>query len=399
MIEVGGVFMLEVSAALDIVLRHARRLPAETVPLAPTALGQVLAEGVAADLDSPPFDKAMMDGYAVRAADGGERRVVGEVAAGGSAAVVVGPGEAVRIFTGAPIPPGADAVVKQEDTTADGGVVRLMSPLKPGQNIFRRGQEMTAGDVVLPAGTALSPVALGVLAAVGRTEVAVFPRPTVGVIVTGNELVEAGTRPTGGQIRNTNGPMLAAQAARAGAMPRYLGIARDDEAAMRALIADGLESSNVLLLSGGVSVGKYDLVPDVLKSLGVETHFHSVRMKPGKPLLFGTKGGTLVLGLPGNPVSGYVGFELFVRPALDTMLGRESATRVLTLPLSEPLTANHDRPTYHPAVVARDSVRPLPWSGSADLRGLLAATGFVVIPPGAVKLAVGDAVSVVLTNG
>lgn len=391
--------MLEVSAAREIVLRHARRLPPAVTPLSPVVLGQVLAEDVVADLDSPPFDKSMMDGYAVRAADGGERRVVGEVAAGGSVVVAVGPGEALRIFTGAPIPAGADAVVKQEDTTADGGVVRAAFPVKPGQNIFRRGQEMKSGDVVVPAGTVLSSVALGVLAAVGRTELAVFPRPTVGVIVTGNELVEAGTRPTGGQIRNTNGPMLAAQAARAGAVPRYLGIARDDETAMRELIREGLESSNVLLLSGGVSVGKYDLVPDVLKSLGVETHFHSVRMKPGKPLLFGTKGNTLVFGLPGNPVSGYVGFELFVRPALDTMQGREVLLRELKLPLSEPLAANHDRPTYHPAVVARDSVRPLPWSGSADLRGLLAANGFIVLPPGAVKLAAGDAVSVVLTIG
>jgi molybdopterin molybdotransferase len=148
-----------------------------------------------------------------------------------------------------------------------------------------------------------------------------------------------------------------------------------------------------------VSVGKYDLVPDVLKSLGVETHFHSVRMKPGKPLLFGTKGGTLVFGLPGNPVSGYVGFELFVRPALDAMLGREPEMTELKLPLAEPLAASHDRPTYHPAVVARDSVRPLPWSGSADLRGLLAANGFVVLPPGEVRYAAGDVVSVMLTNG
>jgi molybdopterin molybdotransferase len=391
--------MLEVAAALEIVLRHARRLPLAVTPLAPAVLGQVLAEGVAADLDSPPFDKSMMDGYAVRAADGGERRVVGEVAAGGSATVAVGLGEAVRIFTGAPIPAGADAVVKQEDTTTDGDVVRITSPVKPGQNIFRRGQEMKAGDVVLPAGAVLSPVALGVLAAVGQTEAMVFPRPTVGVIVTGNELVEADTRPTGGQIRNTNGPMLAGQAARAGAVSRYLGIARDDEAAMRALIADGLATSNVLLLSGGVSVGMYDLVPDVLKALGIDTHFHTVRMKPGKPLLFGTKDGTLVFGLPGNPVSGYVGFELFVKPAIDKLLGREAVSREVALPLSEPLTANHDRPTYHPAVVARDSVRPLPWSGSADLRGLLAANGFIVVPPGAVKWTAGDAVSVVLTNG
>jgi molybdopterin molybdotransferase len=364
-------------------------------------LGQVLATDIVADLDSPPFDKSMMDGFAVRSADGTKPdtalRVVGEVAAGGKAMVEVGSGEAVRIFTGAMIPTGADAVVKQEETTSADGTVRLAKPVQAGQNILRRGQEMKAGEVVVRAGTVLSPITFGVFAAVGKTSVPAIPLPKVGVLVTGNELVEANTKPMGGQIRNTNGPMLVAQAVRAGSLPRYLGIARDDEAVMRSLIQEGLMTSNILLLSGGVSVGQYDLVPDVLKSLGVEIHFHHVRMKPGKPLLFGTKGDVLVFGLPGNPVSAHVGFELFVRPAIGMMGGHGAAWREEKLPLTASLSVNHDRPTYHPAVVSREGVRPLPWFGSADLRGLLAANGFVVLPPGEVNYPAGEPVTVVPT--
>lgn len=391
--------MLEVAEALRIVGCYAMRLAAVEVPLSPDVLGRTLFETVTADLDSPPFDKSMMDGYAVRAADGTELRVVGEVAAGGTATVPVGPGEAVRIFTGAPIPPGADAVVKQEDVSTSGGNITLSKAVTPGQNVHRRGQEMTAGDPVLVHGTMISPVVLGLLAAVGRTAASVIPAPRLSVLSTGDELVEATERPAGGQIRNTNGPMLMGQAARAGAEPRYLGIAWDDEARLRELTRHGLETSDILVLSGGVSVGKYDRVPDVLRSLGVEVHFHTVRMKPGKPLLFGTCGGVLVFGLPGNPVSAFVGFELFVRPAVASMCGRKGGLVEFALPLLDPLTANHDRPTYHPAVIHQTVVTLLPWSGSADLRGLLTANGFVVIPPGPVNWPAGTTVPVVAIHG
>lgn len=400
--------MLEVPAAREIVLRHTRRMPPEVTTLTPAALNQVLAEDVVADLDSPPFAKAMMDGYAVRSADctapGVTLRVTKELAAGAMPMDPVGPGEAMRVFTGAMLPDGADAVVKQEETDAAGDAVTLRTAVAAGQHVLARGQETKAGDVVVSAGTVISPAAFGLFAAVGRTTVPTVPPPVVNVLVTGNELVEANTRPTGGQIRNTNGPMLMAQTVRAGALPRYLGIARDDKAGMTSLIREGITTGNVLVLSGGVSVGKYDLVPDVLKELGVEIHFHTVRMKPGKPLLFGTKGDVLVFGLPGNPVSAYVGFELFVKPAIGVLRGRDGSTpRELTLTLTEPLTARHDRPTYHPAVITQTptvrTVKPLPWFGSADLRGLLSANGFIVLPPGEVKCAAGDAVQVVFTHG
>ncbi len=392
--------MIDVATAREIVLRHAKPLAPRAEWLSPAVLGETLAEDVTADIDSPPFDKSMMDGYAVRAADcGSPLRVVGEVQAGGVSGVDVKAGEAVRIFTGAPIPPGAGAVVKQEETTVEGDYVRALKPVKPGANIFRRGSEMRTGEVVVPAGTVLTPVALGLLAAAGRVmaELNRHPVPGVGILTTGNELVHACDRPKGGQIRNTNEPMLEAMAHRAGGMPYSFGIYPDDEHLKQGII-DGLHQ-DILVLSGGVSVGKYDLVPDVLKSLGVEIHFHTVRMKPGKPLLFGTLGEKLIFGLPGNPVSAAVGFELFVRPAIDIMCGRtDPGPKELRLPLNELLTARHDRPTYHPAVIGPDSVRPLPWQGSADLRALLPANGYIVLPPGEVNLSPGDVVQVVDTR-
>lgn len=392
--------MLDVATAREIVFRHAKPLAPLNCQLGPGRLGLKLAEDVVADIDSPPFDKSMMDGYAVRAADcSSPLKLVGEVQAGAVAATPVGAGATVRIFTGAPIPPGADAVVKQEDATVEGEAVRVQKPVKPGANIFRRGSEMRIGEVVVPAGTVLTPVVCGVLAAAGRESALIHCPPVVRLVVTGNELVEPRHIPREGQIRNTNGPMLEMLAERAGGLTHEYVTVRDDADKLRYHIGEALEVGNVVLLCGGVSVGKYDLVPDALKSLGVEIHFHTVRMKPGKPLLFGTKDGKLVFGLPGNPVSSAVGFELFVRPVIDIMCGRtDHGPKELRVPLSEPLSARHDRPTYHPAVVGVESVRPLPWQGSADLRALLPANGFIVLPPGEVNWPAGETVTVILST-
>lgn len=394
--------MLEVADALRTVLAHAAPLhPSPHGLRLADALGRVLAEDVRADLDSPPFTKSLMDGYAVHAAEcPGVLRVVGEVAAGAVPANVLHPGEAAAIFTGAPIPEGADAVVMKERTELlPDGRVRIAEPIAVGKNILPRGHEMTEGEVVLPRGTLLSPVACGLLASVGRTQVAAIPAPRVGILATGNELVEPGAKPGPGQIRNSNGPMLLAQSRRAGAVPTDHGIGRDDPQALASMIRQALHEADVLLLAGGVSVGKYDLVPDVLRQLGIEVHFHHVRMKPGKPLLFGTLGEKLVFGLPGNPVSAFVGFELFVRPALEVMSGRKPGPRVVAKPLLEPLRTSNDRPTYHPAVVDDRGVRPLPWFGSADLRGLLPANALLALPAGDVVCESGALVDVILHAG
>jgi molybdopterin molybdotransferase len=389
---------LSVADAQAIVLRHVRPLTPEPMPLTSAALGLVLGADVVSDLDMPPYDKSMMDGYAVRCADlpkgRGTLDVIEEITAGRVPKLALEKGEASRIMTGAPIPPGADAVVIVERTRLldDDRVEINDRPPYPGQNILPRAAEMRRGDAVIPAGTVLRPQEFGVLATVGRTTVAVHPSPRVAILSTGDELVEPGQTPEAGQIRNSNGALLIAQVCRAGGAPRYLGIGRDDPACLRPLVCDGLKA-HVLLLSGGVSAGKLDLVPGILREAGVAAHFHKVEMKPGKPVFFGTAqrvgGGepTLVFGLPGNPVSVLVCFELFVRPALRRLRGHvDPGPRFVWAVLSEDFAYRTDRPTYHPARLeikeTRWSVRPAPWFGSADLRALTQANALMLFPPG-----------------
>jgi molybdopterin molybdotransferase len=261
---------------------------------------------------------------------------------------------------------------------------------------------MKAGEVVVPTGTRLTPQAIGLLAAVGRTTVTGHRVPRLAILATGDELVEADQRPGPGQIRNSNGPMLSALASRAGATAEYFGIGPDERDGLRRLVARGLDSADVLVLAGGVSAGKFDLVPEVLKELGVTAHFHKIRLKPGKPLLFGSRESTLVFGLPGNPVSSFVGFELFVRPALRKMMGDAIPGPIFVpVPLAAPLTARNDRPTYAPARLETAHgfrVRPGNWFGSADLRGLLTADALVSIPAGNVELAAGEPLPTLLLS-
>lgn len=396
--------MLRVAEAQELVLKHAKPLLPADAPLA-EALGRVLAADVASDMDVPPYDKSMMDGYAVRSVDLTEGRavlsVIEEVLAGQTPRLPLGPGQATRIMTGAPVPVGADAVIPVEHTQAiEGAQVRIEHrPLKIGHNILYRAREMKTGDRVLAAGTVLQPAEIGLLATIGRAIVRAYPRPQVVVLPTGDELVEAPQMPGPGQIRNSNGPMLLAQVARAGGVPHYPGIARDRLDHLRPLIAEGLKA-DVLVLSGGVSAGKVDLVPDVLREHNVEAHFHKVEMKPGKPVLFGTCGARLVFGLPGNPVSSLVCFELFVRPALRRLMGHtDDGPRVVSLPLSEDFAYRTDRPTYYPAqVLPADSgwcVRPVAWFGSADLRALCGTNALILFPAGDHRHAAGQTFPVV----
>lgn len=393
--------MTSVAEAQSAILDRLHPLAAEVMPLTLAALGLVLAEDVASDLDLPPHDKAMMDGYAVRTADLADGKatlnVIEEITAGRTPTRTVGPGQAARIMTGAPVPAGADAVVMIENTRSENPdrVAVDDHPPKPGQHIMPRGREMQAGETVLRAGSVLSSAAFGILATVGRTSARLVPAPRVAIIATGDELVEAGTPLQPGQIRNSNGPMLVAMVAAAGARPQYLGIGRDDPGAIRSLVEEGLRS-DVLVLSGGVSAGKLDLVPEVLALAGVVAHFHRVAMKPGKPVFFGTgPRGTAVFGLPGNPVSSLVCFELFVRPALRRLGGHpEPLPRPITAALAQDFRHRSDRPTYHPAVLEEApggrSVRPVAWLGSPDLKALARANALVVFPPGESILAAGQ---------
>jgi molybdopterin molybdotransferase len=378
------------------------------VPLSYELLGQVLAEDVVSDIDMPPFDKSLMDGYAIRSSDlsngKAELEVVEELTAGQTPKRSVAAGQATRIMTGAPIPAGADAVVMIERTrpALDDRVQIEDRPPRPGQNIMPRGREMRRGEVVLSAGAPLRPQEFGVLATVGRTTIAVIPRPRVTILSTGDEIVDAPEKPGPGQIRNGNGPMLQAQVVRAGGIPQYLGISRDRAEELRNKIKQGLQS-DILVLSGGVSAGKLDLVPGTLGELGVHAHFHKVEMKPGKPVLFGSCGKTLVFGLPGNPVSALACFELFVRPAIRRLAGHEKpGPFFVEATLEEDFTYKTDRPTYYPAWMEWEGkgyqVRPVPWFGSPDLRALTQANAFIFIAAGEHQLPAGQVVSVMKTE-
>lgn len=395
--------MLTVHTAQELVLRHTRVLPAETVTLEAGLLGRVLAEDIVSDLDSPPFDKALVDGYAVQSGDAGDRVVVAEITAGAEWSRPLSPGEAARIMTGAPLPPGADAVVMQERVQPlDAGRIRLTEAVRPGQNVMPRGREMRRGETVLRRGQILRPQEFGLLATVGKTAVSVVRRPLVGVLSTGDELIEPNRLPVGAQIRNSNAVMLAGQVLHAGGVPHLLGICRDEPEQLRQHIHGGLQY-DMLLLSGGVSAGKLDLVPKVLTDLGVEAIFHKVAMKPGKPLFFGKGETCLVFGLPGNPVSALVGFELFVRIALNVQRGAsDPMPRLATARLEATWQHTSDRPTYHPCRLRRTPsgwfARPLPWFGSPDLRTVCESDGFCVFDPGTRRYEAGETVVILLSD-
>jgi molybdopterin molybdotransferase len=408
--------MLTVEQALSHVMEWAKPLPPRRCRLA-DALGLLLAEDVDADRDSPPFDKSLVDGFAVNSADVSGRdgwlTVGEEITAGHVPTRPLARGEAAPIMTGAPLPDGADAVIMIEDSRRrdDGSVSFPGATIAPGRNRMSRGQEMRAGDRLLASGTLLKPVDLGVLASVGRAQVQVVPGARVLLQPTGDELVEPDEVPGPGQIRNSNTTMLAALASEYASSAEALPIARDEPGPLSSAIERGL-TGDVLLITGGVSAGSRDLVPSTLEALGVKRVFHKVRLKPGKPLWFGvgparsSGPGCLVFGLPGNPVSGLVGFLLFVRPALRALRGCTDAVSMDTTKarLSSAFAHRGDRPTYHPSRVdfmdrgskGLPTVEPLRWAGSSDLRAVAQANGFALFPAGDREHAKGEVVPVLL---
>ena len=390
--------MLTVEDALAAVLSRAGMLPSRRMALL-SALDCILDEDVSADIDLPPFSKALVDGFAVRSADilaGKSRLTLGEeILAGKTPSRPLARGEAAAIMTGAPLPLGADAVVMVEKSLRDGDFIVIDDPdLAPGRNWLARGREMSAGDVVLRKGQRLNAAKLGLLASVGRAEVLIVPRPRVVVVTTGDELVDPSELPGPGQIRNSNATLLQALAASEGVEVEVLPNAPDVLETLALTLEKGL-TYDVLMITGGVSAGNRDLVPAALESLGVERVFHKVRLKPGKPLWFGVgpprvsdQPGTLVFGLPGNPVSGVIGFMLFVRPALHQLAGSASNSNpTFTVRLKEPFQHRGDRATYHPSLCRRTAaelpyITLMNWAGSADLKTVAEADGFAIFPAG-----------------
>ena len=341
-------------------------LPPVRMPIRDVA-GLVLAEAVAAREDVPPFANTAMDGYAVRAADTAAANdddpvtldVVGDLPAGYAPGASVGPGEAVRIMTGAPIPDGADAIVPVEQTSRDCATrVQIHRAATAGAHIRDAGGDVAAGDAVFAPGDVLNPAAVGVLASLGVTDVLVHARPRVAVLATGDELVDGDAPLAPGQIRNSNGPMLRALVAEAGCEVVDLGIARDDEAALEALLLEAAAGCDAIITSGGVSVGDYDVVKAVLSRIGALV-WSQVAIKPAKPLAFGVIGTTPIVGLPGNPVSSHVSFELFARPALRRMAGHEHLDRPV---VTAPRLDRGASPTLHP------------WSRSSTVTGDVCVT-------------------------
>jgi len=390
-----------VAEAQALVLAETPRAGAETLAV-PNALGRVLAEPVVSGRTIPPADNSAMDGYAVRAAElaGASPeapvalRVAFEVAAGGGAPRALAAGEAARIFTGAPLPPGADSVVRQEDAERAGEVVRVRAAPAPGLDVRPAGEDVRAGETVLEAGTLLGPAHLGMLAALGRSVVAVTQRPRVAILSGGDELVEPDGDVAGGRIVSSNSWSLAAQCREAGAIPHYLGIARDDPAEIERRLRAGLRA-DVLVSSAGVSVGDRDHVRGVLEKLGCSIRFWGVRMKPGYPMVFGRfDEGPMVFGLPGNPVSAMVTFEQFVRPALRRMLGHRALFRPLVRArLAEGLRKPAGRLHFVRVHLERRDgglwARPTGSQSSGVLRSMILGQGLLIFPAKATELAAG----------
>ncbi|HEY8598412.1 MAG TPA: gephyrin-like molybdotransferase Glp [Thermomicrobiales bacterium] len=408
--------MIGVDEALLAILEGIEPLPTEEVPIL-DALGLILAEEIVADADSPPFRNSAMDGYAVRAADlaGASRttpvslRVVAEGPAGYAPRGEVTPGTAIRIMTGAPLPPGADTVVRFEETDepqqkmnlTTASVVRIAIAQEPWVNVREAGEDIHAGETVLQRGTLLRPAEIGVLASLGHATVRVHRRPLVAIVSTGDEVIDLGQPLQPGQIRNSNSYTLAALVRRYGGLPRLLGVARDTIADLTAVLA-AARDADLIISSGGVSVGDYDMVKDVLRAEG-QIDIWQVRMKPGKPLAYGRLGGKPFLGLPGNPVAAYVSFELFARPILLRQLGHPTLGKPsVRARVTESVNNRGGRRHFVRAFVSDGprgpETRPTGDQGSGVLTALTRANGLLVVMDDRESLAAGETAEVLLLH-
>ncbi len=389
----------EARRTVELQVASARCVPeAETVPLA-DAPGRILAEPIAADRDYPPFDRATRDGYAVRGAETpGRLRVIGQVRAGQEFGGTVGPGEAVEIMTGAPMPAGADAVIMVEYTRCEGESVVLERGVRAGENVVPKGSEAGGGVAAMGPGRRLDYPEIALLASFGREAARVYRRPRVAILSTGDEVVELGETPRNFQIRNSNAWSLAVQVRRAGGEPVVLPIAPDEKIRTRELVELGL-ACDLLLLSGGVSMGRYDLVEAVLAELGADFYFDGVLIQPGKPLVFGRARGRFFFGLPGNPLSTMVTFEVLGRSAVELLGGAESAPlRFGQARLAADFRHRTGLTRFLPARLegsyAEVVVHPVKWQGSGDVVSLTRSNCFLVAAADREEWKAGDWIAV-----
>lgn len=371
------------------------------------AFGRILASSVLADRDYPPFDRSTRDGFAVRAADalqpGARLQCIGELRAGGHFDGTVETGQCVEIMTGAAVPRGADAVVMVEHIKRDGPAITLDRAVPSGDHIVCRGSEARAGSLLVAPKTRMGYAEMALAAQAGATRLEVFAAPRLAILSTGDEVVDARSQPGPLQVRNSNGISIEILARTAGADTWQLGNAPDEKGALRAAIERGLQA-DILVLSGGVSMGKYDLVEQVLADLGAEFHFTGVSIRPGRPAVFGVCGNKLVFGLPGNPVSTMVTFELFVLPAVDVLSGAEARPlpvfrAKLATPVREKGPMTHFLPSRIEWEGREARVTQLPWQGSGDIVALALANGFLIVGPERPEIAAGDWVDVLPRRG
>lgn len=388
--------MISLDKAYDILMASARTLDGERVPFA-ESMGRILSEDLVADRDLPPFNKCAMDGYACRRRDlAGELSVLETIAAGASPTRTIGQAQCSKVMTGAMLPDGADCVIMVEFTENISANTIRFTGKSSEDNFCRCGEDLKAGAIVLRRGSLIRPQEIAVMATIGCTDPLVSRRPRVGVISTGHELVEPSAIPGPCSIRNSNSSQLCAQVAAAGGQATYYGIADDTEAEIGMLLDRSTGENNVTILSGGVSAGDFDFVPDILRERGFTVLFDSVAVKPGKPTLFASKDDAVCFGLPGNPVSSFVVFELMVRPFLCKMTQYGFAPTVIPMTLTEPVSRRKtDRDAWLPVRnLTPESVITIDYNGPAHLTALTAATGLICMPRGTENLDRGTTVHV-----
>ncbi len=387
--------LTSIDNAITIILDHKVEIVSEAVTL-PDALGRVLATDIVADEAIPPFDKSAMDGFAIRESDLlNPLNVIGTAAAGQVFTEAVGPNQAVRIMTGAPLPHGANFVVELElSETLSDGIIRLSKPKK--NNIIYKGSQAQAGDVLIAKGTVIEPHHIAIMASVGVANPVVAQKPVVGIVSTGSELVEPHLTPAPGQIRNSNGWQIMAQVIKWGGNPKYYGIVADDYQLTFNMIETALRECDMIVVSGGASFGDFDFVPQIFEKLGIGLKIKQLNVQPGKPLVYGTLGKKPAFGLPGNPVSAYVQFMLLVSKAIQNLMGATPNLNPLRMPLAQDYAIkNAAKEQYVPIKIGPDGWLYLTnYKGSSHISALAGCHGFMKIPTGTQALNKGDLVDV-----
>jgi molybdopterin molybdotransferase len=383
--------MITIEEAYRIVMNHVKAFPSERVGLN-ESLGRILAEDIVTDIDMPPFNKSAVDGFACKIADlDSDLEILETIPAGKMPEFVVRRGKCSRIMTGSAIPEGSECIVMVEDTMIlDNG--RMRAKIKPERpNICYQGEDIRAGDTVLPKGIFIKPQHIAVLAAAGAISPKVSMQLNVGILSTGDELVEPEHIPFPSKIRNTNAYQLIAQVTNTGAIPHYGGIASDNETSLSSMLSNSLDQNDIVLLTGGVSMGDFDFVPDAMKSLDIEILFKSIAIQPGKPTVFGKKGDQFVFGLPGNPVSSFVLYEILVKPFILRTMGCTQEPMMLKLPAGADIKRKKSsRKVLIPVRIENGQVFPIDYHGSAHINAYTKADGLIAVEPGKDKVAKGE---------